>query len=133
MSALESYLVLILTTDNLTRKYNFHGFPVVRDAELVGYVTRDKLLESFFAREPATLSTRRCTFSSRRSAAEDNLENLSSLVEEAILQLRKEQPQELVVDMFQKLVSITSYSRDPYLMLWWHRTFDRFYSRTKED
>lgn len=133
MSALELYLVLNLTIDNLTRKYNFHGFPVVRDAELVGYVTRDKLIESLFAREPATLSTRKCTFSSRRSAAEDNLENLSNLVEEAMLQLRKEQPQELVVDMFQKLVSVTSYLRDPYLILCWHRTSDRFYSHMKED
>jgi len=133
LSALESYYVLILTTDKLTRKYNFHGFPVVRDAELVGYVTRDKLIKTLFAREPATLSTRRCTFSSRFSSAEDNLENLSNLVEEAILQLRKEQPQELVVDMFQKLVSFTSYFQDPYLMLCWHRTFDRSCSHMKED
>jgi chloride channel 3/4/5 len=93
----------------LTKKYNFHGFPVVRDAELVGYVTRDKLIESLFAREPTALSTLRCTFSSRHSATGDNFENLSDLVEEAILQLRKEQPQELVVDMFQKLVSVMSY------------------------
>lgn len=29
--------------DNFLKKYDFHGFPVVRRQDLLGYVTRDKL------------------------------------------------------------------------------------------
>ena len=125
-----------LNAGDVTKEYNFHGFPVVQDTELVGYVTRDKLrifIETLFAQESDPLPTQRCTFSSRRSATEDNLENLSDLLEEAILQLRQEQPQELVVDMFQKLVSIASDLWDPELKYYSHRTFDRFYSHTREN
>jgi len=92
--------------DNLVKKYNFHGFPVVQDADLVGYVTRDKLkkcIEYLFSQVSTPSPIRRCTFSSRRSATDHDLEDLSHVIEEAILQLRREQPQELVVDMFQKL------------------------------
>jgi len=92
--------------DNLVKKYRFHGFPVVKDAEFIGYVTRDKLMmsiDSLFSQEPASSPTRRCTFSSQRLATGDDLEDLSYVVEEAVLQLRKEQPQELVVEMFQRL------------------------------
>jgi|ERR1700691_1896457 hypothetical protein len=97
--------------DNLVKKYRFHGFPVVKDAEFIGYVTRDKLMmsiDSLFSQEPASSPTRRCTFSSQRLATGDDLEDLSYVVEEAVLQLRKEQPQELVVEMFQRLVSVLS-------------------------
>lgn len=45
--------------------------------------------------------TRQCTFSSGPS---DEQLNLSDILEKAVLQLRKEVPQELVVSMFQKLV-----------------------------
>jgi len=86
--------------DNLVKKYRFHGFPVVKDVELIGYVTRDKLMmsiESIFSQEPASSPTRPCTFSSRRPATGSDLEDLSYVMEEAVLQLRKEQPQELVV------------------------------------
>jgi len=92
--------------DNLVKKYNFHGFPVVKNVELIGYVTRDKLrmsIELLFCQEPAPSATRRCTFTSQQLAIQEDLEDLSDAVEEAVLQLRKEQPQELVVDMFQKL------------------------------
>jgi len=92
--------------DNLVKKYKFHGFPVVKDVGFIGYVTRDKLMvsiESLLSQEPVPLPTRRCTFLSRQRTTQDDLEDLSDVVEEAVLQLRKEQPQELVVDMFQKL------------------------------
>jgi chloride channel 3/4/5 len=102
----------------------------------VGYVTRDKLtmsIESLFSQEPALSPTRRCTFSSWRSTTEDDLEDLSDVVEEAVLQLRKEQPQELVVDMFQKLVSAAASLWNVELSVGSNRTSDRFCSRTKEN
>lgn len=117
------------------KKYNFHGFPVVQEAELVGYITRDRLaiaIDCIFSQEPAPSPTRRCTFLSRRATTEYDLEDLSDVVEEAVLQLRKEQPQELVVDMFQKLVSVTTYFLETELRRSSHRICDRFYSRTKE-
>lgn len=95
--------------DDLVKKHNFHGFPVVHNRELVGYATRDKLmlaLESLLDQEPIPPLTRRCTFSSRRFRSNGGFENLSEVIEEAVLQLRKELPQELVVNMFQKLVCI---------------------------
>ncbi|KAF7971294.1 hypothetical protein HWV62_21448 [Athelia sp. TMB] len=86
--------------DNLVKKFDYHGFPVVRGAELVGYVTRDKLMmtiEGLFSREPTPSPERRCSFSERRPDQNvDDLEILCSLLEEATLQLRKELPQELV-------------------------------------
>ncbi|KAF7977593.1 hypothetical protein HWV62_3192 [Athelia sp. TMB] len=86
--------------DNLVKKFDYHGFPVVRGAELVGYVTRDKLMmtiEGLFSREPTLSPERRCSFSERRPDQNvDDLEILCSLLEEATLQLRKELPQELV-------------------------------------
>ena len=117
------------------KKYNFHGFPVVQEAELVGYITRDRLamaIDCIFSQEPAPSPTRRCTFLSRRATTEYDLEDLSDVVDEAVLQLRKEQPQELVVDMFQKLVSVTTYFLEPELRRSSYRICDRFYSRTKE-
>lgn len=89
------------------KKYKFHGFPVVQDEELVGYVTRDKLRTSIkimYSREPASSPMWRCTFSPRSPTADNHLENLSDILEVTVLQLRKELPQELVVNMFQKLV-----------------------------
>lgn len=72
-------------------------------------MTRDKLIattEFLFSQDPAPAPTRRCTFSSRRSGLDSDLEDLSDVIEEAVLQLRKELPQELVVNMFQKLVRL---------------------------
>lgn len=95
--------------DSMVKKYTFHGFPVLQNQELVGYVTRDKLMtaiESLLSQDHAPPPERRCTFSRRRFASQgDDFENLSEVIEEALLQLRKELPQELVVNMFQKLVS----------------------------
>lgn len=96
--------------DSLIKEHTYHGFPVLQDLELIGYVTRDKLMtaiEFLLSRDPAPSPERRCTFSRRRFAAAvggDSFENMSEVIEEALLQLRKELPQELVVNMFQKLV-----------------------------
>lgn len=95
-------------SDNLVKKYKYHGFPVLRGAELVGYVTRDKLMlsiEELFSEEPRPSPERQCSFSDRRPDEESDFEVLSGLLEEATMQLRKELPQELVVNMFQKLAS----------------------------
>jgi len=93
----------LLELDNLLKKYSFHGFPVVRGRALVGYITRDKLkmgMDPLMTDHPEDM-TRKCCFSSQPSSS-DRLD-LSDLLEEAVLQLRKEVPQELVVSMFQKL------------------------------
>ncbi|RDB23755.1 H(+)/Cl(-) exchange transporter 3 [Hypsizygus marmoreus] len=86
--------------------YDFNGFPIVREKRLVGFATRDKLKESLdpFAQGDAFLRSKRCSFSIRDSVVpEDTRADLSECLEEAVLQLRKEVPQELVVSMFQKL------------------------------
>lgn len=91
------------------KKFDYHGFPVVCGAELVGYITREKLMmtiEGLFSRDPMPSPERQCLFSERRlGQSVDGFEILSGLLEKATLQLRKELPQELVVSMFQKLVS----------------------------
>ena len=50
------------------------------------------------------IERRKCSFSSRHAESHANLVDLSGSLEESVLQLRKELPVELVVNMFQKLV-----------------------------
>ncbi|OJT09778.1 H(+)/Cl(-) exchange transporter 3 [Trametes pubescens] len=97
---------LLGVLDELARMHAFRGFPVVRGDQLLGFVLRDKLraaIDAIFAENPA--GDRRCTFVPPSHAAEgdSSVLNLSSLLEEAVLQLRKDVPLELVVNMFQKL------------------------------
>jgi len=83
-------------------RHSFHGFPVVRGARLLGYVGRDELkayLESLESED----GQRRCTFSKDVAAVDTEFINLSSLLDEAVLQMRKEVPLQLVVNMFQKM------------------------------
>ncbi|KZT07272.1 Cl-channel protein, partial [Laetiporus sulphureus 93-53] len=109
----------------VVRGERFHGFPVVCGERLVGYVTRERLrayIEPLLEEDQASGVQRRCTFVPRRrdgggyndrgdrmnangdsSAADTELIDLSTLLEEAVLQLRPEMPLELVVSMFQKL------------------------------
>lgn len=110
----------------LLKKHDFHGFPVVdRHSEFVGYATREELqlaicssfipvpsrllsphfLANALLSEEALTSRRICTFSQNhlRIHADERLD-LSGTLEQAVIQLRKEVPQELVVKMFQKLV-----------------------------
>lgn len=47
---------------------------------------------------------RKCTFSKDVAAIDPDFINLSSLLDEAVLQMRKEVPLQLVVNMFQKMV-----------------------------
>ncbi|KAJ6485834.1 Cl-channel protein [Mycena sanguinolenta] len=95
----------VLGLDTLLKDYDFHGFPVVRREEFLGFITRDKLRSAL---TPLLLDdserTKRCAFSSRRfSSSTEEQVDFSSLLEEAILQLREEVPKELVVNMFQKM------------------------------
>ncbi|KAJ7272542.1 Cl-channel protein [Mycena haematopus] len=94
----------VVDLDTLLKDHDFHGFPVVRRQEFLGFVTRDKLR---LALTPLLLDdserTKQCTFSSRGSSSTDGQVDLSGLLEEAILQLRQEVPKELVVNMFQKM------------------------------
>jgi chloride channel 3/4/5 len=94
--------------DSLIQEFDYHGFPIVRNQELHGYVTREKLKAAIalpLSHDLASGSSRFCIFTSKptlyRSATQQF--NLSGVLEESVLQLRKEVPQELVVTMFQKL------------------------------
>ncbi|KAF8637590.1 hypothetical protein AX17_002659 [Amanita inopinata Kibby_2008] len=99
----------VADTRNLLRKHKYHGFPVVRQQSLVGYVTRDRLEQalvdlSFSEPEAAAVEDKKCSFSLQcsRLPPSERIE-LQNTIEEAVLQLRKEVPQEQVVSMFQKL------------------------------
>lgn len=92
------------------RQYPFHGFPVVAgDGDmLVGFVVREKLrahLERLVSEDPdgALTEARRWTFVKAAAAADSELVNLAPLLDEAVLQLRKDVPLQLVVNMFQKM------------------------------
>lgn len=103
--------------------WKYHGFPVVRDGILLGYVPREKL-KSFIgpcsclfprispedviqSTEPFLSETGAAThigsFAGAQLEGTDSAD-LSPLLEDA-MQLRKEVPLELVVNMFRKLVS----------------------------
>ncbi|KAI0306096.1 Cl-channel protein [Multifurca ochricompacta] len=80
--------------------WEYHGFPVVRNGTLLGYVAREKL-KSFL--EPLLDGSGGETRIGHFSGAQDGeTADLSPLLEDA-MQLRKEVPLELVVNMFRKL------------------------------
>ncbi|KZT67366.1 Cl-channel protein [Daedalea quercina L-15889] len=92
--------------DQLVRMYRFHGFPVLCGETLVGYATRDNLraaLDTLIAEDLASGQRRRCTFAPRPMQPESNFVDLSTVLEDAVLQMRPEMPLELVVSTFQKL------------------------------
>lgn len=80
--------------------------------QVLGYVTRDKLqhvLAEHLATKPPHQA---CTFIAK--SVTDDVLDLSTLLDASVLQLRKEMPQELIVSMFQKLVSAASLSQGGY-------------------
>ncbi|KAH9943797.1 chloride channel [Amylocystis lapponica] len=92
--------------DVLLNTHHFHGFPVLREDQLLGYVTREGLwtaMEPLLAEDAASGNRRNCTFYARAATADPHIVDLSSVLEDAVLKLRKEVPLELVVSMFQKL------------------------------
>ncbi|KAF9563934.1 Cl-channel protein [Agrocybe pediades] len=92
----------------LLKTHQFHGFPIVDShGELVGYATRQELiatLDYLQLNETEEDMNKKCTFSKNRLRipAEERVD-LSDALEDSVIQLRKEVPQELVVNMFQKL------------------------------
>ncbi|KDR80589.1 hypothetical protein GALMADRAFT_240906 [Galerina marginata CBS 339.88] len=92
----------------LLARHQFHGFPIVdKHGEFVGYATRLELiaaLDRLQLDETEEELGKRCTFSQNRLRvpAEERVD-LSNALEDSIIQLRKEVPQEQVVNMFQKL------------------------------
>ncbi|KAF9069790.1 chloride channel [Rhodocollybia butyracea] len=89
--------------DNFTDAHHFHGFPVVRGRELVGVVTWDKLRSFIDSNLSPETASKKCTFSSKPISHDSDHLNLSTCLENSIIQLRKEVPQALVVLMFQKM------------------------------
>ncbi|KAI0675830.1 chloride channel [Trametes maxima] len=90
----------------LVRTHSYHGFPVLHGEQLLGFVLRDKL-RSFIESLPSedVAADPRVTFlpPGRGNARSSDMLDASPLLEEAVLQLRKDVPLELVVNMFQKL------------------------------
>ncbi|KAL4245856.1 Chloride channel [Abortiporus biennis] len=92
--------------DQFVTSSTFHGYPVVRGEQLLGYVAGDKItayIAPLLADDRISQTPRRCTFSKEAAASNSDLINLSVLLDEAVLQLRKEIPLEVVVQMFQKM------------------------------
>ncbi|KAF5377784.1 hypothetical protein D9757_008072 [Collybiopsis confluens] len=89
--------------DNLIKRRNFHGYPVIKGRDLIGFVTRDRLLSFIDTHLSATTASMKCTFSAKRVAHSDGVVDLSRCLENSIINLRKEVPQALVVRMFQKM------------------------------
>ena len=116
----------------LLARYQYHGFPIIdKHTEFVGYATRQELISVLGKVSPQSGPEyfpnlllldllqlddsdsdqgKICTFSQNRMRvpAEERID-LSSALEDSIIQLRKEVPQELVVNMFQKLVRQNSF------------------------
>ncbi|TFK26246.1 Cl-channel protein [Coprinopsis marcescibilis] len=96
-------------TKMLDEHNSFHGFPVIDShQEFIGYATRDSLLRAIdgtrFSDDYENVHGKKCTFSKNfmRVPARERVD-MSSALEQTLIQLRKEVPQELVVTMFQKL------------------------------
>jgi len=91
----------------LLQEHSYRGFPVVRGLNLVGYVARaglEQALSDFSIIGPDSDSDKKCSFSLRDSRLpESERIDLQSTIEKAVLQLRKEVPQEQVVGLFQNM------------------------------
>ncbi|CAL1714208.1 unnamed protein product [Somion occarium] len=92
--------------DAFLRKHGYHGYPVVRGEKLLGYVVTEKAkgyIEPLLAEDATSGVERRCTFSKELAASQPEIADLSGLLDDTVLQLRKEVPLQLVVNMFQKM------------------------------
>ncbi|KAI0091504.1 chloride channel [Irpex rosettiformis] len=87
-------------------RHGYHGFPVVTKGNaLVGFVIRDKVRAylDLLSTEADDVSHGSWTFVAATARQNPEFLDLSSLLDEAVLQLRKEVPLQLVVDMFKKM------------------------------
>lgn len=64
------------------------------------------MVEPLLAEDATSGVERRCTFSKELAASQPEIADLSGLLDDTVLQLRKEVPLQLVVNMFQKMVSV---------------------------
>ncbi|THH09923.1 hypothetical protein EW145_g1683 [Phellinidium pouzarii] len=91
----------------LVEEHDYHGYPAITpDKELIGYITRLKLkaaIDPLLSSLPDMYSRQTFTFVKEMASGSEPLSDLSELVDQAAIQLRKETPQELVVTMFQKM------------------------------
>ncbi|KAI9433553.1 hypothetical protein H4582DRAFT_2060950 [Lactarius indigo] len=99
--ATREFIVLTRTwTERVLDTWKYHGFPVIRDGILLGYVAREKLkgfIEPLLSGSSAAIH-----IGSFTGAQGSDLADLSPLLEDVML-LRKEVPLELVMNMFRKL------------------------------
>ncbi|CAK5273784.1 unnamed protein product [Mycena citricolor] len=101
--------------ETMLKDHEFHGFPVVHRQEYLGFVTRDRLataLEAVTGDGTGSDQPRRCVFLKRDFVDNSTQVNLVDVLEESVLQLRKEVPKELVISMFQKLVCFDESASD---------------------
>lgn len=120
--------IIILWPAGLLHSHTFRGFPVVNGDQLVGYLTRDKLqsalgkpgdphthhilascmnhTEKLAEQYPdeSTLSDINCTFVGRHDSSFEEVD-LSSFLDPAPMQLRPAMPLQIVVNLFQRMVS----------------------------
>ena len=76
---------------------------------------------------------RRFTFSAPNASRYPEAVNMSDLLEESVLQLRKEVPLQIVVNMFQKMVGLHCSDSFYEAELFLHRMYDTSCSRKKAD
>lgn len=123
----------------------YHGFPVVREEVLIGYVTRDRIKVAISERaiffqshcqylrasaglhqsEIPTSNIKRCVFSKAQGTDVDVVD-MTDTLDQGFMQLRKEVSQEFAVNMFQKLASIQSPESVYFKVLNWFLEFDRY-------
>lgn len=109
----------------MLREHDFHGFPVVRGEQLLGYITRNKLratigalivsittrltqlypIDPLLAENMSAERSKNCIFAPSQLPPTETID-LSRELDDAVLKLRKEVPLELVVRMFQRMVSV---------------------------
>ncbi|KAF9054444.1 Cl-channel protein [Panaeolus papilionaceus] len=92
----------------ILKRCKYHGFPVIDGHdEFVGWATRQALiahLDRLQLDDTTVENSKKCTFSPNRLRIPTHERvDLAGTLEESIIQLRQEAPQELVVNMFQKL------------------------------
>ncbi|KAK7685663.1 hypothetical protein QCA50_011007 [Cerrena zonata] len=84
----------------------YHGYPVVNNDKLLGYIVAEKTkayIDPLLSDDAASGVQRICTFSKHAAANNPDLVDLSDLIDDTVLQLRKDVPLQLVVNMFQKM------------------------------
>ncbi|PVG03313.1 Cl-channel protein [Serendipita vermifera] len=89
---------------SMVNSHEFYGFPVVQNGMLIGYVTRERLRHAIAPLLQETQndsSNSYCTFLRHHDEFEGP--DLSDIVDESLMQMRKETPLELVAATFQRM------------------------------